>query len=194
MAHYFTNDYIESNEKQINVKVSNLDLKFITDNGTFSKKGLDFGTRTLLENIDFENIEGDVLDLGCGWGPIGITIAKNKKSKIDMVDINERAINLAKKNAKLNDVNVNIYQSNAFENIEKKYDYIVTNPPIRVGKEILYNLLFSSLNHLKEKGKLYLVVNKNQGAKTLMKDLSVKAKTTLIVKNKGFYIISAENR
>ena len=194
MSHYFTNDDIESKEKKINVKVADLDLKFITDNGTFSKKGLDFGTRTLIENINIKNIEGDVLDLGCGWGPIGITIAKSQKANIDMTDINERALNLARKNAKLNNVKVNIYQSNAFENIDKMYDYIVTNPPIRVGKEILYNLLFSSLDHLKENGKLYLVVNKNQGAKTLMKDLSDKAKITLVVKNKGFYIISAENR
>lgn len=194
MAHYFTNDDVKSDEKEIKIKVYNLDLKFITDSGTFSKKGLDFGTRTLIESIDIDEISGDVLDLGCGWGPIGICIAKNKKSEVDMVDINERAINLAKKNADLNKVKVNIFKSDAFENIEKKYDYIVTNPPIRVGKEKLYKLLFGSLKHLKKTGKMYLVINKNQGAKTVIKDLNEKANATLIKKNKGFYIISVQNR
>ena len=194
MAHYFTNDEVKSEEKQIKVKINNKDLLFITDNGTFSKKGLDFGTRSLLENIDIENIEGDILDLGCGWGPIGITISKNKNTKVDMVDINNRALNLTKKNAKLNDVKVNPFISNGFENIDKKYDYIVSNPPIRIGKEKLYKMLFDALNHLKENGKMYLVINKNQGAKTLMKDLDIKTQTSLIKKNKGFYIISVQNR
>jgi len=111
-----------------------------------------------------------------------------------MVDINERAINLSKKNSLNNDVKTNVFLSDKYENVIKKYDYIITNPPIRVGKDILYEIIFESLNHLKNNGKLYFVINKNQGAKSLMKEIGERTKVTLIKKNKGFYIISAENR
>ena len=194
MSHYFTNDKVKSNEKIINIKIKELDLKFTVDNGVFSKKGLDFGTRTLLESIDINMIKGDILDFGCGYGPVGIYIAKKTNQKVDMADINERALNLSKKNAKINNASVNIFKTNIFSNINKKYDYIITNPPIRVGKKILYEIIFKSLEHLKENGKLFLVINKNQGAKTLLKDLSENYRVNIINKNKGFYVIEAQNR
>lgn len=194
MSHYFTNDEVKSNEKIINIKIKDTYLKFTVDNGVFSKKGLDFGTRTLLESIDINTIKGEILDFGCGYGPVGIFIAKMTNQKVDMADINERALNLSRKNAKLNKVDVNIYKTNIFSNINKKYDYIITNPPIRVGKKILYEILYKSLNHLKEKGKLFLVINKNQGAKTLLKDLNENYHANIINKKKGFYVIEAQNR
>ncbi len=194
MSHYFTNDNIKSEEKEIKIIIKDQNLRMIVDNGIFSKKGLDFGTRSLLENIDLKEIKGDVLDFGCGYGPIGIYIKKTCDCNIDMVDINERALVLAQKNAKLNDVKANIYKSDIYSNINKKYDFIITNPPIRVGKKILYDILFTSLKHLKENGSLIFVINKNQGAKTVMQDLNKVALTTLIKKNKGFYIILAKNR
>ena len=194
MSHYFTNDRVESNEKIINVKINDEVFKFVVDNGVFSKKGLDFGTRTLLESIDTNIINGDVLDFGCGYGPVGIYVSKKTDSKVDMVDINERALNLSMKNAKLNNVTVNVYKSDVFSNIFKTYDYIITNPPIRVGKKILYEIIFQSLAHLKKNGKLFLVINKNQGAKTLLKDLNEKYLKNVIEKNKGFYVIEAQNR
>ncbi|MBR3198593.1 MAG: class I SAM-dependent methyltransferase [Bacilli bacterium] len=194
MSHYFTNDKVKSEEKEIKIIINDQNLKMIVDNGIFSKKGLDFGTRSLLENINIDEIKGDVLDFGCGYGPIGIYIKKVCNVNVDMVDINERALNLAKKNAILNNVKVNIYQSNIYSNINKKYDFIITNPPIRVGKKILNDILFSSLKHLKENGSLIYVINKNQGAKTTMKDLDEIADTKIIKKNKGFYIILAKNR
>lgn len=192
MAHYFTNDDVKSEERIIKVIINNTDFKFITDNGVFSKNGLDFGTRSLLENIG--NIDGDILDFGCGWGPIGIYIAKVNGTLVDMVDINERALNLSKKNADLNRVLVNVFKSDIYSNIDKKYDYIVTNPPIRVGKKVLYKIIGDSLKHLKDNGKLYFVINKNQGAKSLLNDLEKTAKVELVKKNKGFYIICAQNR
>ena len=194
MSHYFTNDKVKSNEKIINIKIKETHLKFTVDNGVFSKKGLDFGTRTLLESIDINKIKGDILDFGCGYGPVGIYIAKKTNQIVDMADINERALNLSKKNAKLNNVNVNIFQTDIFSNINRNYNYIITNPPIRVGKKILYEIIFQSLAHLKENGKLLLVINKNQGAKTLIKDLNEKYSANIINKNKGFYIIEAQNR
>ena len=194
MSHYFTNDKVKSNEKIINIKIKETSMKFTVDNGVFSKKGLDFGTRTLLESIDTDQIKGDILDFGCGYGPIGIYIAKKTNQNVDMVDVNERALKLSEKNAKINDVNVNIFQTDIFSNINKKYNYVITNPPIRVGKKILYEIIFESLNHLKENGKLFLVINKNQGAQTLLKDLNEKYNANVIKKNKGFYIIEAQNR
>ena len=124
MTHYFTNDYIKSDEKTILVKIKNQDFEFKVDNGVFSKKGLDFGTRTLLENLP--ELRGNILDFGCGYGPIGIVVSSKTNSNVDMVDINLRALLLARKNAMLNKVSVNIFKSNVYENVDKKYDYIIT--------------------------------------------------------------------
>lgn len=194
MSHYFTNDYVKTNRRTINVCIGEIKLKFIVDNGMFSKKGLDFGTRSLLENIDLNRLKGDILDFGCGYGPIGIFLKKASNVNVDMLDINERALNLALENAKLNEVEVNAFISNAYEKVNKKYDFIVTNPPIRIGKKPLYDILFKAKDYLKKNGELWLVVNKNQGAKSLVKDLDEAYDVSVIKKNKGFYIICAKNR
>ena len=191
MSHYFTNDYVESKEVKTKCIIKDTELTLITDNGVFSKKGLDFGTRSLLETID--NVSGQVLDFGCGYGPIGIYLKKTYNVEVDAVDINERAMNLAKKNAELNKTNINIFESNIYENVNKKYDYIVTNPPIRVGKKLLYQILFEAKEHLNVNGELWLVIHKDQGAKTLAKDLEKEYKVEIKNKNKGFYIICARN-
>lgn len=194
MSHYFENDNnIKSNERIIYVKVNDIELKFIADNGVFSKKGLDFGTRTLLENVNIINSNCNILDFGCGYGPIGIYLSKKFNTDVDMVDINKRAINLTIKNAELNKVNVDAFESNIYSNVSKKYDYIVTNPPIRVGKKILYQILFEAKQHLNQNGELWLVINKNQGAKSLLVDLKKEYNVFVVNKNKGFYIIRAIN-
>lgn len=144
MGHYFTNDNLRHNEKIISVKIKNEDFNFTTDNGVFSKKGLDFGTRTLLETIEYEKIKGKVLDFGCGYGSIGIVVSKFTGITVDMIDINKRSIELSKKNSRLNNVNTNVFESNIYENVRDKYDYIITNPPIRVGNEILHKILFNA--------------------------------------------------
>lgn len=193
MAFYFDKDTdVESNEVTTRAEVGGRLYTFKTDNNVFSKRGLDFGTRTLLESLDFNNINGDILDFGCGYGPIGIILKKNTDSNIDMIDINERAINLARKNAKINGVNVNIFSSDKYENVNKLYDYIISNPPIRVGKKVLYEILIGAKDHLKENGKLVFVINKEQGAKSCMKDMEKYYKVNLINKNKGFFVIQCE--
>jgi len=192
MAHYFTNDEVQSDEKTLIFKIKDIQLLMTVDNGVFSKKGLDFGTRTLLESL--EEVKGDVLDFGCGYGPIGIYLAKMTKTNIDMVDVNRRSLNLAKKNALQNKVEVNVFESNIYENINKKYDYIITNPPIRVGKKVLYEILFGAKEYLKDNGEMWLVVHKDQGAKSLAKDLEKSYQIDIINKNKGFFVIRAKNR
>jgi len=193
MSYYFTNDETLKSEIRTNkVIIGNLPFTFYTDNGVFSKKGLDFGTRTLLESL--ENISGDVLDLGCGYGPIGIYIASKYNVVPDMVDVNKRSMDLSVKNAKLNKVDINVFESDGYSNVTKKYDYIITNPPIRVGKTKLYSLLFDATNYLKENGEMWLVVHKDQGAKTLAKELEKSYEVVIKNKNKGFYIIMAKNK
>ena len=147
MGYYYDkNPSTKSRESEIKVIINNQKYKFITDNGVFSKHGLDFGTRTLLEALELDRIKGKVLDFGCGYGPIGIYISKNTGICVDMIDINERSVKLAKKNASINEVSVNVFTSDNYENINYKYDFIITNPPIRVGKEVLYEILFGQKN------------------------------------------------
>ncbi len=193
MAYYFDkNTETKSNEKTVHINIANKMYAFITDNNVFSKKGLDFGTRTMLECLDLNKVNGDILDFGCGYGPVGIYIKSNTDSNVDMIDINERALNLAKKNAKLNRVDVNIFESDIYSNVTKKYDYIITNPPIRVGKEILYKILVDAKDHLKENGKLIFVINKDQGAKSTMEYLKSYYDVNILDKNKGFYVFQCE--
>ena len=194
MSYYFDKSTtVESKEVTTRAEISGRLYTFKTDNNVFSKKGLDFGTRTLLESIDIKNIKGDILDFGCGYGPIGIYIKSNTESNVDMIDINERALNLARSNAKINKVDVNIFESNIYSNINKKYDYIITNPPIRVGKKILYEILVGAKQYLKQDGHLIFVINKDQGAKSTMKDMEKYYNVKLINKNKGFFIIDCQN-
>lgn len=193
MSHYFTNDEIKSNEKIYVTKINDIELKFYTDNGVFSKNKLDFGTRTLLENLEIDRFKGKILDFGCGIGPIGIYLSLKTKEKIDMIDINKRSLSLAIKNSKLNNANTNIFESNIYEKINKKYDFIVSNPPIRVGNEVLYKILFEAKEHLNENGELWIVINKDQGAKTITKKLEQFYDVTIVEKNKGFYVIKAVN-
>lgn len=193
MSYYFDREPdTKSNEKIIHVEINDNIYNFYTDNNVFSKKYLDFGTRVLLESIDITQIKGSVLDFGCGYGPIGIYIKKNCDCDVDMVDINQRALALARRNALLNKVETNIFESDIYSNIKKKYDNIITNPPIRVGKDTLYKILFQANNYLKDDGNLYLVINKNQGAKSLKRDLEKVYIVTILEKNKGFYIFKCQ--
>ncbi len=195
MAHYFENDEnLKSKEQQILVNICDIPFQFMTDYGAFSKKGLDFGTRSLLETIDVSKIQGKVLDFGCGYGPIGIYIAKTTNNEVHMIDINRRVLGLARKNVSLNHVNVNIYESNIYENVKEKFDFIISNPPIRVGKEILYKILFQAKDYLNTNGELWIVINKDQGAKSVAKDLEKEYFVDIVNKKKGFYIIKCKKK
>ncbi|MCQ2976551.1 MAG: class I SAM-dependent methyltransferase [archaeon] len=190
MGHYFTNENLESKIVKFNVGFNGYMFSFNTDNGVFSKAELDFGTYLLIKNILKKNIKGNILDLGCGYGPIGIIVGKIFNVDTTMVDVNRRAIHLTKMNSKENKFNVNALVSDGFELLDEKYDYIFSNPPIRVGKEKLYELLINSKDHLKEDGEMIIVVREKQGAKSLMRDMEKYYKVELIDKEKGFFIIS----
>lgn len=190
MSHYFINDNnLVSEIKPFNINVNGIDFTFNTDNGVFSKGELDFGTSLLIKNVLSLDISGDVLDLGCGYGPIGIILKKIKDVNVTMSDINNRAVHLSKMNAKKNNVTVSVINSDGYENISDCFDYIISNPPIRVGKKKLYELLLDSKNHLKKDGKLVIVIRKEQGALSLIKDMSEHYQVDVLDKEKGFYIV-----
>ena len=189
MSHYFTNEEVKSELRKINVNIRDKKFVFNVDNGVFSKKGLDFGSRALIETLLDEQLVGNGLDVGCGYGPIGIILSSFFNSKIDMIDVNKRAVHLCEMNIKENKVPCTTFVSNIYDKVDKKYDFIVTNPPIRAGKEIVYDILFKAKEHLLPGGVLYFVINKNQGAKSVVRDIGEVSETTILSRYKGFFII-----
>ncbi len=192
MNHYFTNSDILSNLQKRYAEIRNKKFVFYTDNGVFSKRGLDFGSRTLLEAVIDFGVCGKVLDVGCGYGMIGIVLSSFFPDvSVDMVDVNKRAIHLSKMNIKENMVdNVCVFESDVFSGISDKYDLIITNPPIRTGKDVVYKILFGAKEYLNAGGSLIFVVNKDQGAKSIMRDLEKVATVSILKKNKGFFVIN----
>lgn len=187
MNHYFTNSDISSNLKKIVVNICDKKFVFNTDNGVFSKKGLDFGSRTLINELLSFDISGNVLDVGCGYGVLGIILSSFFDINVDMIDVNKRAVHLTEMNIKENGVSgARAFCSSVYENVDKKYDVIVTNPPIRAGKEIVYKILFGARDYLVPGGALYFVINKDQGAKSAIRDLSEFATLEVLKKIKVF--------
>lgn len=194
MSHYFENDQnLPSNLKKTITNIFNQNFIFYTDNGVFAKHGLDFGSKLLLESLPLEDLEGPILDVGCGYGVLGIIINKKTNLTVDMVDVNKRALHLSKRNVKENKCeNIEIFESNCYEQITKKYKTIITNPPIRAGKKIVYEILINARNHLTDDGILYFVIRKEQGAKSVISDLKKYYDVTIVNKSKGFFIIKAK--
>ncbi len=192
MSQYFDNDKnIKSERRLIKFNFNNRNFSLYSDNGVFSKDRFDYGTKVLLDSIDINSLCGKVLDLGCGIGVVGIILGTiNKNINIDMIDINERAINLAKDNLKLNNVKADVFVSNVYDNVDKKYNYIITNPPIRAGKEVVRKFLFGGYDYLNDNGMLYFVMRKDHGVKSMIKELESKYNVTIVNKDKGFYIVS----
>ena len=193
MAHYFTNENdLKSDIKKVNVVIHSTDYYFYTDNGVFSKGELDFGTELLLKTFEYTYPQDKkVLDIGCGCGPIGIYLSK-LDFLVDMCDVNERALNLSKKAIEEQKLNANTFISDAYSTVDNKYDYILSNPPIRVGKQKLYEIVMDAKNYLNENGEVWLVVRKDKGADSLVRDMKkVYNEVEVVEKKKGYYIIKA---
>ena len=190
MSHYFKNENLPSDIKKTECLVLSHRFVFLTDNGVFSKNGLDFGSRLLLESIPLNSLGDRMLDVGCGYGTFGIVINKITGISVDMVDVNKRAIHLAERNIKENHCsNINVFLSDAYEEVTNKYTSIITNPPIRAGKEVVYRIVMGAKNHLEKEGNLFLVIRKEQGAKSLIADLEKEYSVEILNKKKGFYIL-----
>lgn len=192
MSHYFENDNnLKEDKKIINVDMFGKRFRFSTNSGVFSKDKVDYGTKLLLNNIVIHKKSGKLLDLGCGYGVLGVILGENYKNlDIDMVDVNERAVTLANYNLQLNGVNgVNCYVSNIYEGVSSKYDYIVTNPPIRAGKDVLLQFLVGSYDYLVSDGQLWFVMRKDHGVKTMILRLQELFDVQIVCRDKGFYIV-----
>ena len=164
-------------------------MTFLTDAGVFSKKMVDFGSQLLLKCLEVNQGE-TVLDVGCGYGPLGLSLAKAYGVQATMVDINNRALDLARQNAERNKVEATIFQSNIYEQVKGKFDHVISNPPIRAGKQVVHEIIEKSKDFLETDGDLTIVIQKKQGApsaKSKMED--VFGNCEIVKKDKGYYIL-----
>ena len=191
--HYYTpNPTSAHEERAFSAELLGAELRFITDAGVFSKGGVDAGTRLLLEALP--ELSGRVLDLGCGWGAVGVALGRRyPELEIVMTDINQRAADLAERNLRQNGVkNARVLCGDGFERVEGRFSAIVLNPPIRAGKQVIYGLFGAARAHLEDGGGLYIVIRKQQGAPSALKFLrEIYASAEVIDRGGGYWVIRA---
>lgn len=195
--HYYSkNPDVKSAPKQWQTNLRGTSFVFVTDAGVFSKGEVDFGSRLLIDTFRAPDVEGDILDVGCGYGPVGLSIASLLKERtIQMVDVNERALALSRTNSQKNNIeNVAIYASDALDEVEtKELASILTNPPIRAGKETVFKIYDQAYEHLAMGGDLWVVIQKKQGAPSTIARLEeLFGNAEIVEKSKGYYIIKSK--
>jgi len=198
--HYYSeNPAADHDEKNIYLDIFEKKFSFKTDAGVFSKNRVDFGSQLMIETFAAP-IEGKVLDLGCGYGPIGIIIGSFiTEGELVFADVNRRAIELVRHNLELNrrifkgSLNFRVLQSAGFEKIlDRDFDIIMLNPPIRAGKELIYRMFEDAFAHLKDDGEFWIVIQKKQGADSAVKKLeSIFPKVEQVNRDKGYLIIKS---
>lgn len=197
-VHYFVDtehkceDFFEFKENFLG-----FDFIFTSCDNVFSKNEIDYGTKVLINAIikNFDLNKKKCLDLGCGLGVVTIALSKFfDKASFVLSDITSIACKLSEENLKKNNCkNFMIKKSDLFENLDEKFDYIITNPPIRAGKKLLLKLIDDSTKFLENKGKLVLVIRKNHGEESIKKYMETKLKNVEILKrDKGFYVLAGE--
>ena len=190
--HYYTeNPASAHDERRVAVRALGQALTFTTDAGVFSRDGLDRGTEVLLNALP--PLSGRVLDLGCGWGAVGVALGKaNPALEIVMTDVNARAAELSRRNARDNGVTATVVQGDGFEAVTGRFDAIVTNPPIRAGKAVIYGLFERARDYLTPGGALYIVIRKQQGAPSALKFLKERyASVEILDREAGFWVLRA---
>jgi 16S rRNA (guanine1207-N2)-methyltransferase len=196
MSHYFSknHDTIKSNPFEIAFRVQKQGFTFVSDEGVFSKSSLDRGTAVLLDIYQPSNRVKSALDLGCGYGTIGIVMHELYNIQFDMIDVNDRALHLAEENNRRYSTNNRVFYSEGFENVDSTYDLIISNPPIRIGKELLYKLFKDATTHLNEGGVFVVVMNKKHGALSTEQYLkTIYNQVDTIGRKKGFYVFQCKN-
>lgn len=194
--HYYSRKpQTESKPRHWNFTLLGYNFRFETDTGVFSKSEVDFGSRVLIDAFEAPDLEGPILDIGCGYGPIGLSIAKANEGKtVHLVDVNTRAIQLAEKNAAANGIqNVRIYESDGLSAVDTaNFAAIITNPPIRAGKETIFRFYDESYEKLISKGELWVVIQKKQGAPSTFSYLEeIFGQVDVVEKSRGYWIIKA---
>lgn len=192
-----TNMYYEKNPTadhdihELHVRLLDTPMVFLTDAGVFSKKMVDYGSQALLNTLNLESGK-TLLDVGCGYGPLGLTLGKVFGVQATLIDINSRAVDLAKTNAEKNWVDAKIFQSNIYEDVEGKFDYIISNPPIRAGKVVVHEIIKGAFHHLEDRGSLTIVIQKKQGAPSAKSKMEeVFGNCQILKKDKGYYILES---
>lgn len=195
MSHYFKDDpNLKSEIREIDFLLFNRAFSFSSDAGVFSKNELDEGTKTLLECTIRQNLSGRVLDLGCGIGMVGVVLGVlYPELTVDLTDVNHRALNLASINKEHYHLeNLNVFYSDGFQQIQTKYNFVVTNPPIRAGKMVVYSFFDGSYEHLVEGGILLVVIRKSHGAPSAKQKLEeLFGNCEIIDRNKGYYVLKS---
>ena len=188
--YYEDNQDLSHDFQTLTVELLGQSMRFKTDRGVFSKNGIDYGSRVLLENYQPESAKS-LLDVGCGYGTLGLTLAKKFDLDVTMVDVNSRALDLCRQNAIDNAVsNSKIELSNIYESVSEKYDAIISNPPIRAGKEVVHEILAGAFGHLNDGGHLTIVIQKKQGAPSAQKKIEeVFGNCQLVARDKGYFIL-----
>lgn len=198
MDHYYSSKpSSESKRETIEAEIAGHKFSFITDAGVFSKNRVDVGSEVLMTTASKTSFpEGNLLDVGCGYGPVGLYLAAAFPGRhIEMVDMNERALDLARDNAKLNEIeNIEIYQSDLFENVENhQFAGIISNPPIRAGKKVVHQILEEAYDYLAPGGLLQIVIQKKQGAPSARKKMEeVFGNVERVALEKGYWILESK--
>ena len=191
MPHYYTNDNLYSgSEYKFNYTFKGKEFTFIASDAVFSKKRVDFGTNLLINSLeDLSNMK--ILDLGCGVGVIGILVAKGfENTNVLMSDVNIHALTLANKNIELNHINnASVVESSLYEKINDTFDVIISNPPIRAGKQIVHGVIKEGFSHLNNGGMVYVVIQKKQGAESLKKVMEETFGNVYVINKDNGYMI-----
>ena len=196
MSHYFVNDEsVVSRPRSIVYSINGVDFSFESDNGVFSKNELDKGSELLIKTLLPIDLGKSLLDLGCGIGVIGLTLAYfHPGLNVYLSDVNTRALSLCSANAKSLKLSqqVTILQSDIYTKVEGKFDSIVSNPPIRAGKKVTYEIYRGALEHLNDGGSLYIVIRKQQGAISVKSYLEqLFGNVTVLAREKGYFILKS---
>lgn len=200
MAHYFDrNPIVEHQVTELHFRLHGHDFQFVTDRGVFSRQHLDFGSELLIETVigDQQKLKGRLLDLGCGYGPVGIVLKRLFPAlEVVLCDINERALELAQQNARLNQVQyLTIVASDGLQSVKGDFDLILSNPPIRAGKSVVYRFFAESAARLQPDGALYVVIQKKQGAPSALTKLKEIFGTVEVIEHQaGYWIIKASQK
>lgn len=189
--HYYTQDPASAHDvRTFSFAFEGRTLSFATDAGVFSKGHVDPGTLLLARSLPAD-LAGRALDLGCGWGALSVlTLCRFPQLKLVMSDVNRRALDLAQQNVRANGMAAQAVLSDGLQAVRGMFDVVLTNPPIRAGKQVIYAMFADSRARLNPGGRLILVIRKQQGAPSAQKYLSTLfGQVELLARDAGYWIL-----